>query len=199
MDQTENNQTKLNLLKVFLLTIIILISGFVSFEIYEVNTATASIYSDPVTSIPSDVTGDHAPLSWQVYSDNVITFRYPKSVKIAPIGCPSGADTCISAVNISDPGQGLIFYEKASSLSAKVFATQSFSSGGVQIVTSNAKPINGFDTYTARTNRTFSGASYGYWETYIAHNGEVAYSSYLSNSLSAPIYRQVVSSLSLVY
>jgi hypothetical protein len=142
-------------------------------------------------------TSSNPTAGWRTYSDGTISFQYPQTVTVAKTDCPPGADSCVSAKASSDSGNGLIFYEKASTLSAKDFATQSYSSDGTTVTTSNTSSINGFDTYTAQTSQTLSGTTYTFWETYISKSGEVAYSNYPYNSTSATTYKQIVSTLKL--
>lgn len=181
-----------------LILVIVGILGFTGWYVWRSkNTTDKTLNAASNTSQSSTTTPTSSTASWKTYGDGTISFRYPQSVKVAKTTCPPAAGSCVSVKATSDSSQGLIFYEKASTLSAKDFATQNYSSDGITVTTSNSSPINGFDAYTAKTSQTLSGTTYIFWETYISNKKEVAYSNYPSTSAYASTYKQVVETLKL--
>ncbi len=136
--------------------------------------------------------------TWNTFNDATISFKYPNSVIVTKIDCPQASQTCISAKSSADKGNGLIFYEQASTATAQAFATQPDSLSGVGIITSNNKSINGFDTFTTETTSRGLSGTFTSWSTFISNNKEVAFSNYPTSSISANIYSQIVVTLKLV-
>jgi hypothetical protein len=188
-----NNQSGFGAIEVLLTLIVVILLVFVGWYIYHTDHKTnVSTPKSSTTSTTSPTPG------WQTFNDSTISFKYPSTVTVAKIECPQTSETCVQAKDSSESGDGLIFYEQSSTLTAKDFAAQDDSGGGVGVISSNSNTINGFDTYTVETTSSGLGGTYTIWSSYLSHNNEVVSTSYHTNSTSVSLYNQIVGTLKLV-